>query len=88
VLEGTAAAERSGGGVLCVEDVQPEDAAIGEGADKAVAAPFAVAAAATGRAGIGKGLAASGDDLIAGLRSHAHGLRSWVTEVRCRFPRT
>ena len=91
-MSGGAGAKRlaagTASGVFCVEDVQPEKASVGEGPDEALAESFAVSASATGRARIGNGSAADGDDLIARLGSHAHGLRSWVTEVRCRFPRT
>src|SRR5262249_60067585 len=76
------------GGVLCVEDVQPEDLPVGERTGEAVEAALAVAAPAAGRAGIGLGLAADRDHLLARFRLHAHGLRSWVTEVRYRLPRT
>src|SRR5205085_670054 len=75
------------GGVLCVEDVQPQGSPVVEGTDVAVQAALAVAAAAAGRAGIGLGLAADRDYLVAEVRLHAHGLRSWVTEVRYRCPR-
>src|SRR3954453_18400543 len=74
-------------GVLCVEDVQPEDLPVGEGTHEAVQAAFTMAAAAARRARESPGLAADGHSLLARLWPHTHGLRSWVTDVRSRFPR-
>ena len=82
--EGLAAA--TAGAVLCVEDVQPDDLPLGEGVDEAVQPALAAAVPAAGRARVGLGLAADWDYLLAGL--HAHGLRSWVTGVSYRCPRT
>src|SRR5262249_52318324 len=59
-----------------------------EGADEAVEAAFAMAAATAGRARVGLGLAADGDYLLPRVWLHAHGLRSLVTELRYRCPRT
>src|SRR5207302_10106521 len=84
--EGLAAATACA--VLCVEDMQPEDGVVGHRADVAVQPAFAVAAASTRRAGVGLGLAADRDDLLARFGFHAHGLRSWVTGFRYRCPRT
>src|SRR5262249_13490218 len=92
------------GGVLCVEDVQPDDLTVGDGADEAVVLVPAMAALPARRAGIGLGLTAHRDHLLSRLRlggcpsrlrlaaclcrTLAHGLRSWVTDVQHRFPRT
>ena len=63
--EGLAAG--AAGGVLGVEDAKPEATAVGEGADVAFEAAFAAAAAAAGGAGVARGSAADGDDLLARL---------------------
>ncbi len=76
------------GGVLCVKDVQPDDADIGQRTHEAVQATFAVAATTAAGAGVCLGLATDRDNLLAGLGYTAHGLRSWITEVRDRCSRT
>src|SRR5262249_54291848 len=52
----------------------------------AVQAALAAAVAAAAGAGVGQRLTADRHDLLGQL--HAHGLRSWVTEVRYRCRRT
>lgn len=64
--------------ILCVEDVNPDDRLVADGADVAIEAALEVAAFATSGAGIARGSAADGDDLIARFGLIAHGLRSWV----------
>ncbi len=75
-------------GVLCVEDVQPEDVAVGQRTREAVEATFAAAVTTAAGAGVGLGLATDRDNLLTWSRFDAHGLRSWITEVRDRCSRT
>src|SRR5947209_4811243 len=60
---------------------------IGQGTHEAVKPAFAVAALPARWARVGLGLASDGDDFLARFRLDAHGLRSWVSEVRSRLPR-
>ncbi len=61
------------GGVLCVKDVQPDDADVGQRTHEAIQATFAVAATTAAGAGVRLGLATDRDNLLAGLGYTAHG---------------
>jgi hypothetical protein len=61
-------AAATAGGILSVEDVKPDDAAVRQGADEAVVAVSASAVATAGGAGMGQRSAADRDDLVSGLR--------------------
>src|SRR5262249_30522655 len=70
-------AAATAGGVLCVEDVQPQDRAVGDGTNVAIKATVAVAATTAAGTGVGLGPAADGDDFLAWLGLDAHSLLSW-----------